>query len=92
MTEEELNEIIKQKNKYELISRITKEWLDFIYDIDRDSYDDGLYKIKIEKNSKETKELIIHLPTVVNAMEKYRDTLYEEYKNELDKNKQGEAL
>lgn len=85
MEEKKLNKIINLKNKYDLASNITKQWLDYVYDKDRVRYSDDYYTVIIKDTYIGAKELTIHLPTVVSAMEKYTEQLYKTYKEELDK-------
>lgn len=81
MTEEELNEVIKLKNNYELAARFTNEWFHYIYSKNRTRFSDDYFTIKIKPDER---ELTIHLPTVVDAMRRYTDELYDKYKNKLD--------
>ena len=83
MSEEELDEIVKLRDNYRLADRYTKQWLDFTYDKNRTKYSDDYYDIKINKSFDKEIELTIHLPTIVAAMEKYRDELYAQYQKKL---------
>ena len=83
MNEEELNEIIKLKNDYEMASFYTKQWQDFIFDRQRPRSSDDYYSIKIKDTYTTEKELTIHLPTIVMAMERYSQGLYEKYQKKL---------
>lgn len=84
MTEAELDEIIKLKSDYEKAERIVKQWLDYTYAYNKIKYSDNYYPIVIQNTNTTTKELLIHLPTVVTAMQNYRDELYKKYQDKLD--------
>lgn len=84
MTEEELEEIITAKGKFEIQERATKQWEDFIYSKEH-IYQDGYYEVTLGDNVGIRKqEFTIHLPTLVNAMEKYSQELHKEYKELLE--------
>ena len=85
MCEEELDEIIILKNDYEQCKIYVRQWLDYVYNKDRIRYSDDYYTIKIKETFEKEKELTIHLPTVVNAMEEYLDKLNKRYREKLEK-------
>lgn len=84
MNKEEIDEIIKLKSDYEKAERIVKQWLDYAYDDKKIKYSDNYYPISINKSYVTTKELLIHLPTVVTAMQNYRNELYQKYQAKLN--------
>lgn len=83
LSEEKLNKIIEAKNKYELSKKITKQWQDFAYDTTKITHGDGYYNIEISEFTDIKRELTIHLPSVIEAMENYTDSLYKKYKELL---------
>ena len=93
MNEEELDEIIKLKQDYEIANNYTKRWLDYVYNKKRIKFSDDYYDIKIKETFNKDKVLTIHLPTIVKAMENYTEELYKKYKskfNEVNKEKRND--
>lgn len=84
LSEKKLNRIIEAKNKYELAKKFTKQWQDFAYDTTKITHGDGYYDVIISEFTDRKRELTIHLPSVIQAMEEYTDYLYEKYKIQLE--------
>lgn len=84
LSEKKLDKIIKLKNKYETAKRVTKEWEDFAYDTTKITNADGYYDVIISEFTDKKRELTIHLPSVIQAMNEYTNYLYGKYKTELE--------